>query len=215
MPAEMPPYVTAPGVLENLLNKLKEAPPPPRFSQDFLFSNLKFSKSGSTVPLIPFLKKLNFLTGDGTPTDLYKKFRNPNVQVAGGAMATGFKNAYSTLYTRNEYVHNLKGKDLENFLIEALELDPKNKIIKTIMSTMETLKKFANFEVSDEAFDSDSKGDNRNDKIEDFVPTKSKNNTSNGLNLSYTINLNLPESSDIKVFDAIFKSLKEHILNND
>jgi len=32
------------------------------------------------------------------------------------------------------------------------------------------------------------------------------------MNLSYTINLNLPATTDIKVFDAIFKSLREHLL---
>ena len=33
-----------------------------------------------------------------------------------------------------------------------------------------------------------------------------------GLNLKYTINLNLPATSDIAVFNAIFKSLKENLL---
>ena len=33
-----------------------------------------------------------------------------------------------------------------------------------------------------------------------------------GIKLGYTINLNLPATSDIAVFDAIFKSLREHLL---
>jgi hypothetical protein len=32
------------------------------------------------------------------------------------------------------------------------------------------------------------------------------------IGLSYTINLNLPATSDVAVFDAIFRSLKEHLL---
>ena len=32
------------------------------------------------------------------------------------------------------------------------------------------------------------------------------------INLGYTINLQLPATSDIAVFNAIFKSLREHIL---
>jgi hypothetical protein len=32
------------------------------------------------------------------------------------------------------------------------------------------------------------------------------------LSLGYTINLNLPATSDIAVFNAIFKSLREHLL---
>ena len=35
-----------------------------------------------------------------------------------------------------------------------------------------------------------------------------------GLNLAYTINLNLPATSDIAVFNAIFKSLKENLLKD-
>ncbi len=33
-----------------------------------------------------------------------------------------------------------------------------------------------------------------------------------GLNLSYTINLHLPATSEVAVFNAIFKSLREHLL---
>ena len=33
-----------------------------------------------------------------------------------------------------------------------------------------------------------------------------------GLRLGYTINLNLPATTDIAVFNAIFKSLREHLL---
>jgi hypothetical protein len=35
-----------------------------------------------------------------------------------------------------------------------------------------------------------------------------------GLNLSYTINLNLPATSDQAVFNAIFKSLREHLISD-
>ena len=33
-----------------------------------------------------------------------------------------------------------------------------------------------------------------------------------GIRLGYNINLNLPATDDIRVFDAIFRSLKEHLL---
>ena len=33
-----------------------------------------------------------------------------------------------------------------------------------------------------------------------------------GINLGYTINLHLPPTSDIAVFNAIFSSLREHLL---
>ncbi|MCP9487841.1 MAG: hypothetical protein MSC30_18535 [Gaiellaceae bacterium MAG52_C11] len=33
-----------------------------------------------------------------------------------------------------------------------------------------------------------------------------------GINLGYTINLHLPATSDIAVFNAVFKSIREHLL---
>ena len=35
-----------------------------------------------------------------------------------------------------------------------------------------------------------------------------------GMNLGYTINLNLPATTDVAVFNAIFKSLKEYLLKD-
>jgi hypothetical protein len=35
----------------------------------------------------------------------------------------------------------------------------------------------------------------------------------NSLGLSYTVNLNLSETTDVEVFNAIFKALKENLLD--
>lgn len=35
-----------------------------------------------------------------------------------------------------------------------------------------------------------------------------------GLSLGYTVNLHLPATSDVAVFNAIFRSLREHLLTN-
>jgi hypothetical protein len=43
---------------------------------DFLEQTLAM-KGGSARPLILFLKRTGFLRTDGTPTDRYKRFRNP------------------------------------------------------------------------------------------------------------------------------------------
>lgn len=220
MAKELPPYVGATGLLQELFKKIQEAPPPARFTQDFLFTNLKFKKSGSTVPFIPFLKWVGFLSTDGTPTELYKKFRNLDSKISGQAIAQAFKKAFSDLYARNEYWHTLSKTDLKNFLIEVLELEANNISLKQLIGTIETLKTYANFDTtagSDEG-DDDESGDETDEEHEDDSDDKkdkAKKRTQkdlHGINLSYTINLNLPETSDIKVFDAIFKSLKENLL---
>jgi hypothetical protein len=215
MAKELPPYVNSTGLLQELFKKIQEAPPPSRFSQDFLFTNLKFKKSGSTIPFIPFLKRIGFLSTDGSPTEIYKKFRNPDTKVSGQAMAQAFRIAYADLYSRNEYWHTKSTADLKNFLVEVLEVEKNNPTLTVLIRTIETLKKLANFEAS-----MDTDEETEEEEIEIEKPNNSANNSQNkqkpsdlaGINLSYTINLNLPETSDGKVFDAIFKSLKENLL---
>ncbi|MBN8694671.1 MAG: DUF5343 domain-containing protein [Bacteroidetes bacterium] len=216
MAKELPPYLNSTGQLQDLLKKIQEAPPPARFSHDFLFTNLKFTKSGSTLPFIPFLKRIGFISNDGTPSDIYKKFRNPDKKISGNAMAQAIKVAYSNLYSRNEYFHNLNKTDLKNFLIEVLELEANSVTLNALIRTIDTLKLYANFDITS-AIETKtlengiSKGEHDTDDTDEHKE-KRKVSELNGINLSYTINLNLPETSDIKVFDAIFKSLKENLL---
>lgn len=215
MAKELPPYVSSTGLLQELLKKIQEAPPPARFSGDYLFSNLKFKKSGSTIPFIPFLKRLGFISSDGTPTDIYKKFRNPDKKVSGQAMAQAFGIAYADLFSRNEYWFKLQNADLKNFLIEVLEVEAKNGALGMLIRTIETLKPYANFDaptIDDSEEEEESPEIKLGNADPAEKPEKRKHSDIDGINLSYTINLNLPETSDIKVFDAIFKSLKENLL---
>jgi Family of unknown function (DUF5343) len=214
MAKELPPYVNSTGLLQDLFKKIQEAPPPNRFSQDFLFTNLKFKKSGSTIPFIPFLKRIGFLSTDGAPTEIYKKFRNPDTKVSGQAIAQAFKIAYADLYNRNEYWHTKSSTDLKNFLVEVLEVEKNNPTLTVLIRTIETLKKLADFEskvdTGEETDENEEIGSQNT--YQDNESNKPRSSDLGGINLSYTINLNLPETSDGKVFDAIFKSLKENLL---
>jgi hypothetical protein len=213
MAKEFPPYTSSTGLLKQLFQKIKEATPPQRFSQDFLLTSLKFKKSGATLSFIPMLKRLGFLGTDGVPSDIYKKFRNPDVKISGAAMAQALRTGYSDLFLRNEYWYKKDKNDLKNFLIEVLEADPKDIKLNFLLATIEALKTLSDFE---EKFESAPPTKGKDDpKVDDSGKNKDSNNNGNdieGINLSYTINLNLPETSDIAVFNAIFKSLKENLL---
>jgi hypothetical protein len=205
--AENPPYLHAYGNITKALKKIQEAASPARFTQDFLATKLGL-KGGSPKPLIPFLKRTGFLGSDGIPTELYKRFRNPTER--GKAAAEALKKGYSSLYEVNEYVHDANDKDLRGVIVQATGLDAESTIVKSIIGSFKALKEFASFE-----------GEGQEDEIEEqeiqTLPTETTDKATpailkKGLGISYTINLNLPATSDIAVFDAIFKSLKEHLL---
>jgi hypothetical protein len=71
------PYINQPGTILKIFNKVKEAQTSERFTQDFLETKLG-SRGGAARQFIPLGKKLGFLNSDGTPSDLYKQFRNNN-----------------------------------------------------------------------------------------------------------------------------------------
>lgn len=214
MAKELPPYVNATGTLKNVLEKIKQASTPSRFTQDYIVTKLGFSKSGSTLAVIPYLKKIGFLGSDGVPTELYEKFRNPNETKAGIAIAKAMKIGYADLYERNEYFHELDKGELKSFLVEATGADPKNRAVSSIVNSIDVLKTFARFDHNE-----DETASTPRREVEKVTMAQSQPVTASPkereLNISYTINLNLPETSDITVFDAIFKSLKEHILDNE
>jgi Family of unknown function (DUF5343) len=202
--AEKLPYVPNYGVVTKALEKIKSAATPERFTQDFLSTKLGM-KGGSNRAVIPFLKRVGFIGTDGSPTEIYKRFRN--AANSGAAAAQALKAGFKPLYDRNEYAHDLNDKDLKGLIVEATGSEPDAGAVKATVGSFKALKAFAKFDGEAEIEEQGTPEDEE-DGPEDLKggPGTLK------LGLSYTINLNLPATSDIAVFNAIFKSLREHLL---
>lgn len=203
------PYLQAYGNIKKALDKITKATVPPKFTQDFLATTLDMPGGGAR-PVIKFLKRAGLLTSEGTPTDLYKQFRNPSFR--GAAAAQGIRNAYSDLYVANEYVHNASDKDLKGLIIQVTGLEEDSKLIPAMVASFKTLKEYADFDADvgadlTQVIDEGKGGDTVGDQSQRRVLAED-----GGLRLGYTINLNLPATTDIAVFNAIFKSLREHLL---
>lgn len=217
--AENLPYSTSVGTLEKMLDKIKTAPAPERFTGDFVGTKLAM-KGGTPRACIPFLKKMGLVGSDGTPLDLYKEYRNPVKSRI--ALGKAFKILYTRLYEMNEYVHDSSDEDVLGLIMECTGNEHDNAATKYTLSTFNMLRKHSDFEVED-----NSEVDLVDPELDDSPITQSSPINFNlppqqaapqpqgkGINLSYTINLNLPATKDIEVFNAIFKSLKEHILED-
>lgn len=216
--AENLPYSTSVGTLENMLEKIKSASVPDRFTQDFVSTKLAM-KGGTAASCIPFLKKMGFVAGDGTPTDWYKEFRNPKKSRL--AVGKGFKKLYQKLYEMNEYVHDATDQDILGLIVECTGSEKDSQTTKLTLSSLNMLRKISDFD-SDVESDIDTQ-DTTNSRAMPIqanlqqahqIQIPAAQQGRKGINLAYTINLNLPSTKDIEVFNAIFKSLKEHILGD-
>lgn len=214
------PYVTATGNIERALNAIKTAATPERVSQDFVKTILKIP-GGSGDQMSSFLKKIGFSAADGTPTDLYRTFRNG--ATSGSAAASALRYGYAPLYKRNEYMHSLTDDKLRGLIVEETGQGADSTVVTMILNCIKGIKKFT----SQEDFLKSKGGAQGLPALEEKgVEAVASNgialasahpvpSSGLGLNLSYTINLNLPATSDVAVFNAIFKSLKENLLKGD
>lgn len=203
------PYMLSPGLIPKILGKIQEARRPERFTQDFLETKLGYS-GGSARAIIPLLKRIGFLNSDGSPTDRYDQFRNENSQ--GIAMANALREGYKEIFDRNEYAGDLDKGKLQSLIVEITGAEKDSRVVQAIVSTFFALKEYADFDAKnsyepiphEQADEAAHKSVTLNDHI------KGVENV--GMNLSYTINLNLPETTNPEVFNAIFKSLRENLL---
>lgn len=215
--SETLPYMNSTGLVSKILDKIKEAKTPDRFSQDFLGTVLGFS-SGSARPFIPLAKRMNLIGTDGTPTELYRRFRS-NDEASKAAMAEAIRHGFAPLYKRNEYAHRMDKHKLEGLIREITGFEENNSALRAMVGTFEQLKKYANFDL---APSSTSSEDDQNSEGGDAAGGAARGGESaepkvihrdNGpIRFGYTININLPDTNDITVFNAIFKSMKDHLL---
>ena len=202
------PYLASPGSVKTCLEKIQQAAVPQRVTVDFIQSVLNI-KGGTGSALVPFLKKIGFVSTEGTPTEFYKSFRNQ--KTGKKVMADAIRASYSDLGNVNEYFYNLNDNELKSLIVQVTGQKKDDSSVKLIFSTLKNLIVFADFSLTENT-ELPIMHQESETEVEHFSIGHKE---SVGLNLSYTINLNLPATNDQSVFNAIFKSLRENLLKND
>ena len=192
------------GRIEEFFKRITEAQVPPKITVDFIYTKLGL-KSSSFRPFIALLKRLGFVDEANGPTPAYREYRDPMKSKI--VMAQQVKKAYKEIFAANEYAQKLKRDEIIAKLNTVLGTPSDDKVTPKVVSTFLALCSLADFETTEitEATSAVSQ--------EPLEPQlKSKQQPIEKLGISYTINLNLPATNDVEVFNAIFKALKEHLL---
>lgn len=204
------PYVVGTGSLTKALAKIQTAATPDRFTQDFLASKLGLP-GGTAKPVIPFLKRTGFLASDGTPTEIYRRFRNVNQR--GSAAAEALRIGYEPLFQANESAYELDDAELRGLIVQLTGVDEGSRVLTATLGSFRALLEHATFDTEPSQGQSPAAEDEPTDDGADVQPPPGENEALvSGLNIGYTINLHLPATSDIAVFNAIFRSLRENLL---
>lgn len=214
--AKYPPYVNAYGKISDVFEGIKSASVPPKFTYDFLSTVLGLTSS-SYRAMIPLLKKLDFLDQGSVPTEHYKNFRDESISK--NVLGAKVKEAYTDLYKASEYAHKLDKDKLTSKLKTVLGVGDDDKNIPYVVGTFLELVNLSNFDgkkttktsqtnkKAEESVTENQQEPIRKTREDDHIEIKRK------FGISYTINLNLPATTEIEVYNSIFKALKENLLD--
>lgn len=204
------PYMNAYGRIKTALDKIATAATPERFTQKFLAETLGM-KGGSALPVIPFLKRVGFLGTDGSPTEIYREFRNEHKR--GAAAAKALKHGFSPLFEMNESAFEVTDHVLKGLIVQATGLAENTSSVSAILGSFKAINAFADFKALKTSNPSEPIQPQRDD-VADIDAHRHNETGLTSIGLNYTINLSLPATSDITVFNAIFKSLRDNLLAN-
>jgi Family of unknown function (DUF5343) len=198
-------YVQSLSRFPAFFQQIRDAQAPGIFSQQLL-KDWGFSSSNDRN-FIPLLKALGFLSQDGKPTHRYLDYRDHSKSRR--VLGDGIREAYSDI-----------------FLIKAKPTDSDRDAIKgKFKSSHNTSDNVAGLLASTflKLLDmADIDGPSTSSAVPEAIPNAPAHGNSTGHSngpvgisgLHYNIQIHLPPTKDIEIYNAIFKSLKEHLFES-
>lgn len=207
-------YTLKPNAIPAYFDALLDAHPPERFSLKFL-ENLGFTSTNDRL-FIGILKDLGFLNRDGVPQQRYFEFldRSRSKQV----LADGIRDAFADLFAINRNAHEFSTTDAKNKLRTLFAGKKTDLVVGNIAKTFRALCDYADFSAPAPALkksEHDVSETSSSETEPDSPATSESKPPPLGRirvdGLQYHLNIVLPDTRDQSVYDAIFKSLREHL----
>ena len=171
------PYFTILGNITKYFEQIKQAKTPEdRFSADFIKNTLGFSSSNDHR-LIGVLKAMNFIDNSGHPLQLYHDFRAETNQPY-ESIGIGIKNAYQSIYARNESLHNLTADEIKGHVMAVTGEKEDAPTVRLTTQSFKTLASIAKFKTEKKSHLTETEKQNLP------IPARS---TNSGFNLTHTI----------------------------
>lgn len=174
---------------------------PTRFTYEFL-KQLGYPSSGDR-PVIAVMKALGFLNEGGEPTERYRRFKDP--AQAKAVVAEAMRDAYADVFTVDQQANTKTASELKGIFAR---LSDKGEAVNTKMATtFKALAEMADFKTLPAAPLEVSTSPPKAGK----APAAQPMDAEKGIAVHHDVHIHLPESTNIAVYDAIFRSLREHL----
>lgn len=210
-------YLVTTKNLDSILNTILTAKAPERFTNKFL-SDLGFTSSNDRL-IIGVLKAVGMLDDNNAPTQRYFDFLDQTQSK--NVLAEGIKEAYEDLFNLRIDAQNMTSEEVKNKLKTLTQGQKSEKVISLMSMTFKALCEYADWQKTEISIlkkkekqtilEGSITGDT---KIIDGKKQQEmlKSDRLNQVGLHYNIQIHLPETRDMAVYDAIFQSLKKHLI---
>lgn len=207
-------YLLTTKNVDAFFNSLLNAKAPTKFTNKFL-EQLEFKSTNDRL-FIGVLKLLGFIDSNSVPQERYFRFLDQTQSKL--ILAEAIQEAYSDLFSVNVKAYEMSANEVKNKLKTLTQGSKSDTVLGCMANTFTSLCKYADFSkqstkevmtVFKEEQPKITNSSEHNDQNKMMHELISKKITTE---LHYNIQIHLPETREIAVYDAIFKSLKEHLL---
>lgn len=195
-------YVQPINRIPDIFNKIRDGQAPERFTNQLL-KDWGFTSTNDRA-FISLLKSLSFLSADGKPTQRYNDYRDHSRSKL--IMAEALRDAYGDIFLIKEHPTQ-SDKDAIEGKFKSFHNASENTaslMTKTFMGLL-ALADLSKKPVSPPAAKEPEK------KTEPAMPQPMHVHDAGVSGLHYNIQIHLPATKDVEVYNSIFKSLKEHL----
>lgn len=201
------PYMPSVKNLHAILDAIQNAGAPDAFGLDFL-KDLGFTSSNDRS-VIKVLKYLGLLDSSGRPQAAYKEFMDHTI--AKHVLADRLHQAYDDLFLADKDAHTRTSDKLKGWF--KTKTGAGDAVAKKMATTFKSLASYADF----------SKAGKKKPKVEVPAPVPERAPTPSverkelpageaALALTYRIEVNLPDTTNVDTYRAIFRALREELL---
>jgi len=203
-------YLMTSKNLNAIIDAIVNAQAPEKFTNAFM-QQLGFKSTNDRL-YIRLFKDLGLLESGGQPAQKYYEFidKTRTKEVLGDCI----KIAYEDLFRLNKNAQDMTKTEVKNKLKTFFQGSKKENVLDLMAKTFKDLCSVAEF-IDSSTIESTAELVAAEQEEEEYSNRHQLGEIVNKkitTEMHYNIQIHLPETKDIAVYDAIFKSLKEHLL---
>lgn len=198
------PYIVSNNKIGPILTRARSAAKPERFTRDTL-QKWGFTASNDRA-MVGVLRDLGFINESGIPTPYYDRLRDPTDWAF--VLAERMRELYADLFAIDSNIPASPETEIKGAISRVTGKDDES--VKRYYSTFKTLVGLANFDQKTSRAAKPAK----EEVVPGAVEREKILGNAQGRRTSdfhYNVQIHLPVTTDITVYNAIFKSLKENL----